>query len=54
VQQHHVGVLGVNLVEFGPDQPVAAIILLTPRLDASYLAAKANPTPWADGRPALS
>lgn len=33
---------------------IAAIILLTPRLDASYLAAKANPTPWSDGRPALS
>ena len=33
---------------------IAAILLLTPRLDASYLAAKANPLAWSEGRPVAS
>ena len=51
------GVLGRRLsiqeMMFLPNaaRRISAILLLTPRLDASYLAAKANPLPWSDGRP---
>lgn len=51
------GVLGralsVSEMMFVPEaaRRIAAILLLTPRLDASYLAAKANPLAWSDGRP---
>ncbi|VXD01809.1 conserved hypothetical protein [Sphingomonas sp. T1] len=51
------GVLGrplsIQEMMFLPDaaRRISAILLLTPRLDASYLAAKANPLPWSDGRP---
>ncbi|MDC7812972.1 type ISP restriction/modification enzyme [Sphingomonas koreensis] len=45
--------LSVSEMMFIPEaaRRIAAILLLTPRLDASYLAAKANPLGWTEGRP---